>query len=511
MPVRGESVASELSNNWDAPTAFPPRSPLPAPRFFRRMSRIVAIVGRPNVGKSRLFNRLARRRISIVHDQPGVTRDIISAVVDKDYTLLDTGGLGLDPKSTPDALIPAVEAQARFAIETASLILMIVDGQEGLNPLDEKVGRLLRKQKRPVVVVVNKSDLADRQPPIEPFRRLGFEQFVRVSAEHGVGEDELRTAIAFHLGPPSPPETGERSPDDPLKIVFVGRPNVGKSSLANCLLEQPRLIVSDIPGTTRDAVELDFTFVTENERKWPFRLMDTAGIKAAAKLNSPVEYFSRHRSIDALERADIVYFVLDALEGVTKADQLVGAEIVKAHKPVIILVNKWDLAHDAFRDAPLRGYKNEREYREKYAAAVERQLFFTPGSPLVFISAHRGFAVERMLGAARKIDFELDRALPTGKLNQTLLRLTERVPPPPMGGKRFRAYYAVQTSNRPFRIKLFCNNATVLGESYRRYLEHGIVEEFGLHGCPVYFDLIGKEKQVRPDYVPPAREKRRGG
>jgi GTP-binding protein len=343
---------------------------------------------------------------------------------------------------------------------------------------------------------------------VEPFRRLGFEQFVRVSAEHGVGEDELRAAIAQHLGPPPPPAPSDRSPDDPLKIVFVGRPNVGKSSLANCLLKQPRLIVSDIPGTTRDSVELDFVFQTEDRGGWPFRLMDTAGLKTAAKLNSPVEYFSRHRSLEAIQRADIVYFVLDALEGVTKSDKAVGAEIIKAHKPVILLVNKWDLAHDAFREAPLRGYKNEREYREKYAAAVERELFFTPGSPLVFISAKRGFAVERMLGAARKLDHQLDLKLSTGKLNQTLLRLTERVPPPPVGGKRFRAYYAVQTSNRPYRIKLFCNNSTVLSESYRRYLQQGVIEEFDLHGCPMYFDLVGKEKMARPSYVPPAREHR---
>ena len=472
------------------------------------MSRIVAIVGRPNVGKSRLFNRLARRRISIVHDQPGVTRDVISTVVDKDYTLLDTGGLGLDPKTTPDALIPAVEAQARFAIETASLILMVVDGQEGLNPLDDKVGRLLRKQKKPVVVVVNKSDRPEVQVPLEPFRRLGFGEFVRVSAEHGIGEEELRAVVARHLGPPPAP-TGERAPDDPLKIVFIGRPNVGKSSLANCLLEQPRLIVSDIPGTTREAVELDFLFTTEEGRQWPFRLMDTAGLKAATKLNSPVEYFSRHRSLEALERADIVYLVLDALDGVTRQDKAIGAEIVKLHKPTIVLINKWDLVHEAFRVTPLRGYKDEREYREKYAAAAERELFFTPGSPLVFISALKGFAVERMLGAARKLDHQLDRRLPTGQLNQTLLRLTERVPPPAVGGKRFRAYYAVQTSNRPYRIKIFCNNSTVLSESYRRYLEQGVVDKFDLHGCPMHFDLIGKEGKPRPDYVPPARNSRR--
>ena len=465
------------------------------------MSRIVAIVGRPNVGKSRLFNRLARRRISIVHDQPGVTRDVVATVVDRDYTLLDTGGLGLDRKTTPEAMIAAIEAQARFAIETASLILMVVDGREGLNPLDEKVGHLLRRSQKPVVVVLNKSDEASRPVQLEPFRRLGFTEFVRISAEHGVGEEELRNMIAHHLGEvPAAPEV--RPEDEPLKIVFVGRPNVGKSSLANCLLESPRLIVSEIPGTTRDAVELDFTFTTAEGKKWPFRLMDTAGLKAATKVASPVEYFSRTRSLDALHRADIVYLVLDALEGVTKQDQAIGAEIVEARRPVIVLVNKWDLAQAAFRAGPLRGYENERDYREKYATAVGRELFFTPGAPLIFISALEGFAVARMLGAARKLDYLLARRLPTGKLNQTLIRLTERVPPPAVGGKRFRAYYAVQTGNRPYRIKVFCNRAGALGESYRRYLEAGLIEEFGLHGCPMRFDLIGKERLPRPAFLP---------
>lgn len=469
------------------------------------MSRIVAIVGRPNVGKSRIFNRLVRRRISIVHDEAGITRDIISATVDKDYMLLDTGGLGLDPKLTPDKLIPEVEAQARFAIETAGLILFVVDARETANPLDDRVAKLLRKCGKPVVIVLNKSDDPESPAPVNPFKRLGFDQFIHLSAEHGHGEDTLRGLIAKHLGPAAVVEREpgqDRTADDPLKIVFVGRPNVGKSSLANRLLAQPRLIVSDIAGTTRDAVELDFSFATADGEQWPFRLMDTAGIKANTKLGSPVEYFSRVRSIDAIQGADIVYLVLDALDGVTKQDKAIGAEIVKAKKPCIVLVNKWDLAQDAFRGKPLRGYKSESDYREKYARALEHELFFTPGASLVFISALKGFAVERMLATARRLDHNLDKKLPTGKLNQVIMRLTESVPPPAVGGKRFRAYYAVQTGNRPYRVKIFCNNSTVLSESYRRYLESGVIEEFHLNGCPFQFDLVGKEKAPRPEYVP---------
>ena len=473
------------------------------------MSRIVAIVGRPNVGKSRLFNRLVRRRISIVHDEAGITRDIVSGTVDKDYMLLDTGGLGLDPKTTPDKLIPAVEAQARFAIETASLILFVVDARETNNPLDDKAAKLLRKSGKPVIVVLNKSDNPDQPVPLDFFKRLGFDKFAHLSAEHGHGEDNLRALIAQHLGPATAAPTeagGERTTANPLKIAFVGRPNVGKSSLANRLLQQPRLIVSDIAGTTRDAVELDFTFTTAEGKQWPFRLMDTAGIRTNTKLGSPVEYFSRVRSIDALQSADIVYLVLDALDGVTKQDKAIGAEIVKANKPCIVVVNKWDLAQDAFADKPLRGFESEADYREKYSTAAARELFFTPGAPLVYISALKGFAVERMLAAARRIDQALDKKLPTAKLNQLLLQLTDRVPPPAYAGKRFRAYYAVQTGNRPYRIKIFCNNAMVLTESYRRYLESGVIEEFRLNGCPVHFDLIGKEKAPRPEYVPRRHE-----
>jgi GTPase len=475
------------------------------------MSRIVAIVGRPNVGKSRIFNRLIRRRISIVHDEAGITRDIVSGTVDKDYMLLDTGGLGLESKTTPDKLITAVEAQARFAIETASLILMVVDAREPNNPLDDKVAKLLRKSGKPVLIVINKSDNPDAPAPVNSYKRFGFTEFVHLSAEHGHGEDALRTAIAQHLGPApvaalTAEVVGERTEANPLKIVFVGRPNVGKSSMANRLMAQPRLIVSDIPGTTRDAVELDFVFTTEEGKKWPFRLMDTAGIRTSTKLSSSVEYFSRVRSIDALQNADIVYLVLDALDGVTKQDKAIGAEIVKAQKPCVVLVNKWDLVHDAFREKPLRGYESEADYREKYTEAASRELFFTPGAPLVFISALKGFAVERMLAAARRIDQALDKKLPTAKLNQVLLGLTERVPPPSFGGRRFRAYYAVQTSNRPYRIKIFCNNGEAMSESYRRYLESGVIEEFRLNGCPIHFDLIGKEKNPRPDFLPRREE-----
>ncbi len=459
------------------------------------MNRTVAIVGRPNVGKSRLFNRLAGKRISIVHDQPGVTRDVISAeVADGAYTLLDTGGIGYRGLDTPAALTKASEAQVDFAIETSALILFVIDGLEGLTALDERIASRLRKSKGKVQLVINKADFGDEKIELADAYRLGLGEPLQVSAEHGRGEPELREAIAAALGP-VPPADAPRDAQTPLGVCFIGRPNVGKSSLSNRLLQSDRLIVSDVPGTTRDAVELPFEFRGRNGQLYPFRLIDTAGIKAATKLASPVEYFSRLRSLDAIKRTDVVFLVLDAMDGVTQQDKAIAGEAVKEHKPIVVVVNKWDLVKSAFkRPEGIGDYKNEREYREKYERALFDRLYFTPGSPVIFVSALSGYEVDRMLNSAVKLNRQQDLKLPTARLNRRLEFLTERTPPPAIGGRRFRIYYATQTGNRPFRIRLFCNREEKLTEQYRRYLEAGLVEEFDLAGCPIYFDLVGKEK-----------------
>jgi GTP-binding protein len=466
------------------------------------MSRIVAIVGRPNVGKSRLFNRLARKRISIVHDQPGVTRDVISAFIrDGEYTLLDTGGIGYKGVDTPAALTKASEAQVDFAIATATLILFVVDGLSGLSSLDEKIATMLRKSKKKVRLVVNKADFDDDKVALDEAYRLGLGEPLRVSAEHGRGETELRETIAAVLGPltgrsadPTDSTKTTKTADDPLCICFIGRPNVGKSSLSNNLLKSDRLIVSPVPGTTRDSVELPFTFQGRDGKDYPFRLIDTAGIKAATKLASPVEYFSRLRSLDAIKNTDVVFLVLDAMDGVTQQDKAIAGEAVKEGKPIVIVVNKWDLVQKAFKaQGGFKPYKSERDYREKYEHALFDRLFFTPGSPVIFVSAVSGYEVDRMLNASVKLNRTLDKKLPTAKLNQVLGYLAERTPPPAVGGKRFRVYYATQVGNRPFRFKLFCNREEKLTEQYRRYLEAGLVEEFDLAGCPIFFDLVGKK------------------
>ncbi|KAB2646955.1 MAG: ribosome biogenesis GTPase Der [Verrucomicrobiota bacterium] len=462
------------------------------------MSRIVAIVGRPNVGKSRLFNRLAKKKISIVHDEPGITRDVISADIEEGgYTLMDTGGLGLTGDEGTLAMAAASEVQAGFAIDAADLILFIIDGLTGVIPLDERIAMRLRKAKKKVVLVVNKADFTDDKVDLAAAYRLGFGEPVRTSAEHGNGEGTLREVILERLGP-VPAEAGPKSATDPICFCFVGRPNVGKSSLANRFLKSDRLIVSDVAGTTRDAVELPFEFKGRDGEMYPFRLIDTAGIKASAKLSSPVEYFSRLRSLDAIQKADVVYLVLDAVDGVTLQDKAIAGEALKERRPIVIVVNKWDLVRHAYEKGQGIGkYKTERQYREAYEKALFERLFFTPGAPVVFASAVSGYEVDRMLNAAVLLSRTLDKKLQTAKLNSVLLHLTERTPPPAIGARRFKIYYATHTGNRPFRIKLFCNREEKLSESYRRYLERGIVEEFGLNGCPVYFELVGKPRESR--------------
>ena len=462
------------------------------------MSRTVAIVGRPNVGKSRLFNRLARKKISIVHDEPGITRDVISAeIADGKFILLDTGGLGLTGDEGTLAMAAASEVQAGFAIDAADIILFVIDGLTGVIPLDERIAMRLRKAKKKVILVVNKADFNDEKVDLAAAYRLGFGEPLRISAEHGNGESTLREAILEKLGPVEE-DTKTKSATDPICFCFIGRPNVGKSSLANRFLKSDRLIVSDVAGTTRDAVELPFEFKGRNGEMYPFRLIDTAGIKAAAKLASPVEYFSRLRSLDAIQKADVVYLVLDALDGVTLQDKAIAGEALKERRPIVIVVNKWDLVRKAFEKGTGIGkYKTEREYREAYEKALFDRLFFTPGAPVVFVSAVSGYEVDRMLNAAVQLNRTLDKKLQTSLLNATLTHLTERTPPPAIGARRFKIYYATHTGNRPFRIKLFCNREEKLSESYRRYLERGLVEEFGLNGCPVYFDLIGKPRESR--------------
>jgi len=463
-------------------------------------TRTVALVGRPNVGKSRLFNRILGRRVAIVHDMPGVTRDLAMAEVDHDFLIMDTGGIGIKPEMTPAAIHEATEEQVDLAIQAANLVLFVVEGPEGVTPIDLDIADKLRRAGKEVITVVNKIDRQRGNLDTTEFERLGFRDTLYVSAEHGTGSRELFQEILNVLGPK--PEVEEAAdPERRIQICLCGRPNVGKSSLGNALIKAPRLIVSDISGTTRDAIEHELDYQAKTGETWKFRLIDTAGMKPNRKLGSSLDYFSNLRSSSAIERADVAFLILDALTGVAKHDKKIAGDIAEAGVGLVVVVNKWDLALDQFRREPMRGYKNEKEFRQSYVDAVREELFFLPNSPILFTSAITGFQVEEILKAAVTVDTTLGLELPTAKVNKVLSDLMERQRPKIVGGRRFKVYYGLQVAQRPFRIRLFCNREEKLDDSYLRYLENGFHKEFRLEGCPIRFDLRGKPKE-NPYYTP---------
>ncbi len=461
-------------------------------------SSSVAIVGRPNVGKSRLFNRLIGKRVSIVHDRPGVTRDVVVADSPEGFVLMDTGGIGMLPEMTPHEIQDATEQQADFAIRAAKLLLFVVDGREGLLPLDETLAAKFRKMGKSPVLVVNKIDEPQKNYSLSEFAKLGFEHVLPVSAEHGHGVVEITDLLHALLPPPLPLPDESRS--SRTKIAFVGRPNVGKSSLCNRLLNLERLIVSDVPGTTRETVELDLDYSSKGqEQAWGFRLFDTAGLKRRNRIDSSLDYFSAVRTKHAIEKVDVVFLVLDAREGVTKQDKILAGHVLEEGKALSILVNKWDLALEGFRKDPLPGYEDEKDFRKSYLRSLRKELFFLPESPVCFVSAKTGHAVDDFLRVAKDLDARMDKAISTASLNKLLGEMWEHRPPAKVGGKRFKVFYAVQVDARPFRIKLFCNREEKLNDQYRRYLEKGIQQRFGLSGCPLKFSLAGKEARYKEE------------
>jgi GTP-binding protein len=455
----------------------------------------VAIVGRPNVGKSRLFNRLAGRRISIVHDRPGVTRDVVVADSPEGYTIMDTGGIGMQPEMTSVEIQDATEYQADFAIRAADLLLFVVDGRDGLLSLDETLSKKFRKMGKKPVLVVNKLDDPENTYSISEFDKLGFENVIGVSAEHGHGFEQLLNCIQENLPEFENILPGEGETDR-TRIAFVGRPNVGKSSLCNRLLDMKRLIVSDVPGTTRETVELDLDYTLENsDDVWRFSLFDTAGLKRHKRIDSSLDYFSAVRTKKAIESVDVVFLVLDAREGVTKQDKIMADHILKEGRALSIIVNKWDLALESFRKNPLPGYEDEKDFRKSYLKSIRKELFFLPDSPITFVSALTGYSIKDFLQVARDLDARMDKTLSTSALNKVIGEMWEHRPPAKIKGKRFKVFYAVQVESRPFRVKLFCNKEEKLNDQYRRYLEKGIQQKFGLSGCPLKFSLAGKEQR----------------
>ncbi|MEC8330336.1 MAG: ribosome biogenesis GTPase Der [Verrucomicrobiota bacterium] len=455
-------------------------------------SRIVALVGRPNVGKSRLFNRLCGKRMSIVHDLPGVTRDLISTEIKDDYLLLDTGGVGMELEMTPKAIAAAAEDQVEFALQASRVVLFVVDVRSGVTTLDEMVADKLRRYGKQVLLIANKVDSEVEESAAEDFARLGLGDPIRVSAEHGRGIQSLEAALTDSLGPKPEGSAGDK--EKPIRISLVGRPNVGKSSLGNALLNSTRLIVSDVTGTTRDSVESDLDYAKDRELI-KFRLADTAGIRSKRKVGDPVEYFSNVRTQHSIERSDVVFLVIDAADGVTKQDQALAGDIMDAGKAIVIVVNKYDKIKERWDEEPVNGFKNLKHFLTRYETSLRKQLFFLPDPPVLFVSALKGFKVESLLEAAAGIEASLDMQLPTGRLNRLVQDLFTARMPKMVGIKRFKVFYAVQTGSRPLRLRFYCNRIERLDPTYRRYLEKGQLHEFQLKGCPIRFVFVGKHKR----------------
>jgi GTP-binding protein len=461
--------------------------------------RSVAIVGRPNVGKSRLFNRLLGKRVSIVHDMPGVTRDLITENVrDGAYLLMDTGGIGLFSALTPKVIADAVEEQVGFAVNAANVVLLVVDVNEGCTPLDLEIASRLRRHGKKIILVANKADNEARAANQADFFPMGLGAPVLISAEHGLGVPFLVGKIKEALGPENAANAGGNGvahATSRVRLCLAGRPNVGKSSIGNRLLNAARLIVSEVAGTTRDPVRALLTRTDADGATREFELVDTAGRRATTRQDA-IDFYSTLRSDEALAAADVVFLVLDAQSGVTRMDKQLAGKIAQGGAGIVVVVNKWDLARGAFaaKDAALEVFENESDFRKKYEEAVRRELFFLPGAPVLFTSAVSGLKVEELLAAAAAVHSRQTGQISTGRLNKAIQDAMERQPPRMVSGKRFKCYYAVQSGMRPVRIRLFCNSKERVDAAYTRYLLAALRAAFDLSGVPLEIEFIGKPK-----------------
>ncbi len=459
----------------------------------------VAIVGRPNVGKSAIFNRLAQRKIAIVHDQPGVTRDRISApckATEHPCTLIDTGGIG---STLDDGFAEQVTLEADIALDTADLILFVVDAQEGLTTIDSALSAKLRKAKSTVLLVINKVDHEKHENAFADMSRLGLGEGIAISAEHGRGFDRLVGAIDDHIAPLAGEivEAIEEAEVRGIQLAIVGKPNAGKSSLINAILEDERTIVSAIAGTTRDALDVPYDF--EGER---FTLVDTAGLRPRAKRDSSVEVFSAMRSEKAIRRADLCLLVIDLAAGVSAQDRKIAQLIVNEQKPCLIVLNKFDLFHPG---AAMRERQKEAEEQ------VRRELFFLHYAPFVCVSAKEGKAVHQVLKEALKIRKLAQNVPSTGVLNRMLKEAFEKNPPPTIGRtiKRLKLYYATTAVNERYPIipvptfVLFVNDKQLITPSYQQYLSNQLREAHPAPAIPVIFSIRSRRRrdlEFKPKY-----------
>lgn len=433
---------------------------------------VICIVGRPNVGKSSIFNRIIGHRTAIVHKEAGTTRDRISAVAtykNKKFVLVDTAGITtVNLKKTHGEFEKEIQTQIRIALEQASAIIFVVDVQSGMHPLDEEVAMLLRKTSCPVFLAANKADNPQLAKQIIEFERFGFPIYP-VSALHNFGFMPLLDALVSQL----PDEDVSEQVNNILKIAIVGRPNVGKSSYINKILNENRVIVTDVPGTTRDSIDIPFT-IKHGKNLQNYLLIDTAGLKKTTKIKNQVEWYARIRTEKNIAKSDIVMFIIDATTGPTEQDKRIGSMILEYEKGCVILANKIDIT----------------ELKEQtIIEGIRHILPFLNFCPIICISCKTGRNIKKSLQLVNKVSVELQRQIPTSALNHTLHNAYIKVQPPRVKGKVLKIFYATQTKKAPLQIRLFVNNPQLATKNYIEYLKHSVRNEFGLDGVPILFEL----------------------
>ncbi len=434
---------------------------------------LVAIVGRPNVGKSMLFNKLTGQRTSIVEDTPGVTRDRIYGDCEwcgRTFSLVDTGGI--EP-STDNDMLKFMRRQAEIGIELADAIIMVTDVRSGVTAADEDVATMLRKSGKPVALAVNKCDaVGPTNPDVYEFYCLGIGDLFETSAVHGHGTGDLLDWVLENI----PADDGEEEDTDVIKVAIVGKPNVGKSSLLNRILGEERVIVSNVAGTTRDAIDSYY----ENETgKYCF--IDTAGMRRKSKVDDAIEKYSNMRSVSAIDRADVCLILIDANEGVTEQDTKIAGLVHEAGKAAVIVVNKWDAVAD-----------KETNTMRDMEAKVRQGLSYMLYAPVIFLSALTGARCDKLFDTIQEVHKQNTSRITTGSLNAVLADATARVQPPTDKGRRLKIYYMTQAGTKPPHFVIFCNDARLFHFSYQRYLENQIREVFGLQGTPIRITIRQK-------------------
>ncbi len=435
---------------------------------------IVAIVGRPNVGKSTFFNKIAGRRISIVEDKPGVTRDRIyieAEWLSHKFIMIDTGGIEIVDE---DVIMDSMKKQAELAIETADVILFMLDGREGLTTTDEYIAAMLRKTRKPVLLVVNKVDqITSINDTVLDAYTLGLGNPMAISSANGLNLGDLLDDIVGHF--PEPPSYADD--EDVVKVALIGKPNVGKSSIINRILGEERVIVSHISGTTRDAIDTPFE---KNGRK--YMLIDTAGIRRRSRISENVEKYSVIRSLSAIERADVCFLVLDAEDGISEQDKRIAGYAHEAGRAMVIVVNKWDVVE-----------KNNKTYDE-FVKLIRNEMVYLSYAPMIFISAKTGKRTEKLIERIDFVHSEYCKRVSTGALNDLLNEAVLLNQPPSDKGKRLKIYYMTQVSVKPPKFVLFVNSRDLAHFSYIRYLENKLREAYGFDGTPVVFEVKEKKK-----------------